>query len=329
LRVGVAGAGALGFHHIRLLREIDGAVCAGFIDTDPARAAKVAADLGVTAHDSLTTLLDSCDALCVVVPTSSHATVALEALRRGKHILVEKPLCSTLLEADMLLSAARREGVVVQTGHVERFNRAVRSALPYIDGPRFISSERLAPFNLRGSDVAVVLDLMIHDIDLVLTLLGAEVSDVQAVGVPVLTPSVDIANARMVFASGAVATITASRVSRERMRKLRIFQQSGYLSLDLASGGGEFYRLREGYDITAATAGPPSIEALVEHVPMTAPEGEPLALELQSFVDAVRGRSPVVVSGDDGRAALAVAHRIMTAIDASLVGGVAPRARRA
>jgi predicted dehydrogenase len=319
----VAGAGALGYHHIRLLRSVDGATCAGFTDTDPARAAKVSEELGVPAHDSLGSLLDACDALCIVVPTRAHAAVAMEAIGRGKHLLVEKPLCTNLEQADQLLAAARRAGLVVQTGHIERFNRAIRAALPYIDAPRFISSERLAPFNPRGTDVAVVLDLMIHDIDLVLTLLGGAVKDVQAVGVPVLTPNVDIANARIVFADGAVATITASRVSRERMRKLRIFQRSGYLSLDLAAGKGEFYRLREGFDVAAVASGTLSLESLVELVPVEAPEGEPLRLELQSFVDAVRGTGPVVVSGEDGRAALAVALRIMSSIDASLVDAAA------
>jgi predicted dehydrogenase len=213
----------------------------------------------------------------------------------------------------------------VQAGHIERFNRAVRAALPYVDSPRFISSDRLAPFNLRGSDVAVVLDLMIHDIDLVQTLIGGTVADIQAVGIPVLTPSVDIANARLAFANGAVATITASRVSRERMRKLRIFQQSGYLSLDLAAGNGEFFRLRKGFDPAQLLAGPPTLEAFVEHIPLVAPEGEPLKLELQAFVDAIHGRGPVVVTGDDGREALSVATRIMTSIEASLAGAMGRR----
>jgi predicted dehydrogenase len=330
LRVGVAGAGALGFHHIRLLREVDGAACAGFFDIDAARAASVSAELGVPAHASLDALLDACDALCVVVPTPAHATVGHAAITRGKHLLVEKPLCASVTEADALLAAARAAGTLVQTGHVERFNRAIRAALPFVDAPRFITSERLAPFNPRGTDVAVVLDLMIHDIDLVLTLLGGAVSDVQAVGVPVLTPSIDIANARLVFESGAVATITASRVSRERMRKLRVFQRSGYLSLDLAAGTGQFYRVRDDFDPTAMTAAPPTLESIVEYTPLSAPEAEPLALELQAFVDSVLGRSPPVVTGDDGRAALVVALRIMSAIEASLAGSAdALRPRRA
>jgi predicted dehydrogenase len=316
VRIGVAGAGALGYHHIRLLRELDGAVCAGFHDHDPARAARVAGELGVSAFASLDSLLDACDALCIVVPTSAHAAVAQQAIAQGKHLLVEKPLCTTLAEADAMLDAARSAGVLIQTGHIERFNRAMRAAMPYVDQPRFISSERLAPFNPRGTDVAVVLDLMIHDIDLVSTLVGGPVRDVHAVGVPVLTPNIDIANARLGFASGAVATITSSRVSRERMRKVRIFQSSGYLSLDLAAGTGEFYRVRGDVDPVALAAGPLSMESFVEVMPLDAPEGEPLRLELQSFVDAVRGLSPVVVTGEDGRAALAVALRILDAIGA-------------
>jgi predicted dehydrogenase len=301
-----------------LLRDIEGATCAGFHDIDPARAAHVSAELGVPAHPSLDALLAACDAICVVVPTPAHAAVAQAAIARGKHLLIEKPLCTSLAEADALISSAHRAGVVVQTGHIERFNRAIRAALPYVDSPRFISSDRLAPFNLRGSDVAVVLDLMIHDIDLVQTLIGAPVADVRAVGIPVLTPSVDIANARLEFAGGAVATITASRVSRERMRKIRIFQNSGYLSLDLATGTGDFYRLREGLNPAALMAGPLALESFVEHVALTAPEGEPLRLELQSFIDAVAGKAPVAVTGEDGREALSVATRIMQAIEQSL-----------
>lgn len=324
MRVGVAGAGALGYHHVRLLRAIDGATSAGFYDADAERSARVAADLGVRAHTSLDALIDASDAVCIVVPTPAHAAVAGAAIARGKHVFVEKPLCATLDEADALLAASAKAGVIVQTGHVERFNRAMRAALPYVDAPRFISSDRLAPFNPRGSDVAVVLDLMIHDIDLILTLTHSTVADVQAVGIPVLTPSVDIANARLAFSDGAVATITASRVSRERMRKLRIFQQSGYFSLDLAAGTGEYYRLRDGFDITALAKGPVALEAFVEHVALDAPEGEPLKLELQSFVDAVHGKSAVVVDGAAGRAALDVAMRILRAIEVSMAAAGNP-----
>jgi predicted dehydrogenase len=221
-------------------------------------------------------------------------------------------------EGDELVRLAQAAGVLVQTGHVERFNRAIRAALPYVEQPKFIESDRLAPFNPRGSEVAVVLDLMIHDIDLIATLVGSHVVDVQAVGVPLLTPSVDIANARLTFDTGAVANITASRVSRERLRKIRIFQPTGYLSLDLAAGTGEFYRLRRGVDLAALAMAPAGIEMFVERVPLDAPEGEPLKLELESFVAAVRGEQPVQVTAEEGRDALAIALRIVSEIDRTL-----------
>jgi predicted dehydrogenase len=326
IRIGVVGAGALGYHHVRLLRAVDGATLVGFHDVRTDRAQQVATELGVRAFESVDSLVDACDALTIAVPTPVHHAIAKIALEKGRHLLIEKPLAASLAEADDLLAIAKRTGALIQTGHVERFNRAVRAALPFVEAPRFIDSDRLAPFNPRGSDVAVVLDLMIHDIDLVLTLVGSHVADVAAVGVPVLTPFVDIANARIAFDSGVVANITSSRVSRERMRKVRIFQQSGYLSLDLAAGDGEFYRLRGDLDLAALAKGPLALEAFVERIPLAAPEGEPLRLEFESFVSAVRGEQPVVVSGDDGREALAVALRIVKEIERTLpsLAGVGP-----
>jgi predicted dehydrogenase len=314
-RVGVIGAGGLGVHHVRILRDLCGERFAGFVDENPARAAEVAAQYGVQAYASLEALLADVDAVSVVVPTTAHHAVASKALARGKHVFVEKPFTVTLEEADDLLMQSRAAGVVLQVGHVERFNRAVRAAMPYVDGPRFIESDRLAPFNPRGSDVAVVLDLMIHDLDLVHTLVGTRVADVQAMGMPVLTPQVDIANARLTFANGAVANITASRVSRERLRKLRIFQRSGYLSLDLAAGTGEFFRLRGDFDPMQLARAPRALEDFVERVPLEAPEAEPLVLELSQFLGALVGRNPVAVTGEEGRDALEAALRVQTAIE--------------
>jgi predicted dehydrogenase len=233
-------------------------------------------------------------------------------------VLIEKPIAVNLEEADELLELARRAGVLVQTGHVERFNRAIRAALPYVSSPRFVESNRLAPFNPRGSDVAVVLDLMIHDIDLVRTLVGGHVTSLDAVGVPVLTPFVDIASARLTFDSGAVANITSSRVSRDRTRKLRMFQASGYLTLDLGTGSGEFYRLRSDLDLPSLSKAPRAIDDFVERIPLEAPDGEPLRLEFESFVAAIRGAAPVVVTGEDGREALAVALGIVREIERTL-----------
>jgi predicted dehydrogenase len=317
-RVGVVGAGSLGFHHIRILRDLPGIRFSGFVETRRERAAEVARELGVTAHESLEDLLAISDAVIVVVPTSAHFSVASAAIERGKHVFIEKPITTTLDEADALLELARKKGAIVQIGHIERFNQAVRAALPYVNKPRFIDSERLAPFSPRGSDVAVVLDLMIHDIDLLLTLVGSGAKEISAVGVPVLTPMLDIANARVTFTSGAVANITSSRISRERKRKIRIFQQSGYLSLDLAAGTGEFFRLRSDIDPTEVRSAPADITAFVDRIKLEAPKGEPLKLELESFVSALKGEGPVVVTGDEGRLALGVALEIVREIELTL-----------
>lgn len=317
-RIGVVGAGSLGFHHIRILRDLPGLRFAGFVETNRDRAAKVEEELGVEAHDSLSELLAVADAVIIVVPTPAHFAVASEAIEKGKHVFIEKPMTTTIEEADSLLALATKRGVIIQIGHIERFNRAVRAALPFVKMPRFIDSERLAPFSPRGSDVAVVLDLMIHDIDLLLTLVGSAAKDIAAVGVPVLTPMLDIANARVTFTSGAVANITSSRISRERKRKIRIFQQSGYLSLDLAAGTGEFFRLKSDIDPLTVRTAPVDITAFVDRIPLEAPEGEPLRLELESFVAAITGEGPVVVTGEEGRLALGVALRIVKEIERTL-----------
>jgi len=318
VKIGVVGAGGLGRHHIGILRDVPGAELVGFYDVNDERARQVSSELGVRALSTLEALVDAADALTIVVPTPSHFDVAKKALERGRHLLIEKPITATLAEADELLAIANRTGAIVQTGHVERFNRAIRAALPYVEEPRFIESDRLAPFNPRGADVAVVLDLMIHDIDLVRTLVGARATSIHAVGIPILTPNIDIANARLTFASGAVANITASRVSRERMRKVRIFQHSGYLSLDLAAGNGEFYRLRRDLNLAALAQGALGVDDFVERIPLEAPEGEPLRLEFESFIRAVQGEADVPVTGEDGREALAVALEIVAEIERSV-----------
>jgi len=256
----------------------------------------------------------------VAVPTSAHVAVGLAVLGRGIPVLVEKPLADSVAGAERLVRAAGERGLVLQVGHVERFNRAVRAAAPYLEEPRFLQIDRLAPFQPRGTDVAVILDLMIHDLDLVLELVRADVTDVRATGVPLLTPHVDIANARIEFANGAVANVTASRVSRERTRKLRIFQPTGYFSLDLAQGSGDFYRLRAGWQTMAAT----KLEQIVEHVGLEAPEAEPLSLELESFLRAVRGEEEVVVSGAAGAQALALACRVADAVQTSPLAAARP-----
>lgn len=326
VRVGVVGVGSLGFHHARILRDVPGVVMAGIHDADPRRAGDVAAELGVEDRGSLEGLLDRSDAVVIAVPTSDHEPVALAALERGVHVLVEKPMAPTLAAADRILAAAEAAGAVVQIGHVERFNAAVLAAERYLDRPRFVESHRMAPFSPRSTDVAVVLDLMIHDVDLVLSLVGTQVREIAAAGVPVLTPNVDIANARLAFEGGAVANLTASRVSFERMRKIRLFQPSGYLSLNLADGTGEFLRLRESLPSpgTAGAAAGGGLKAtdlaeIVERIPLRGEPVEPLRRELESFRDAVTGAAEPAVSGEAGRDALAVTLSIEERIETHVV----------
>ena len=270
-------------------------------------------ELGVRAFTSVDALLDAVDAAVVVVPTPAHYDVASRALERGIHLLIEKPIAATLDQANRLVELARAKKAKLQVGHVERFNRAVRAAWPYLESPLFVESERLAPYNPRGADVAVVLDLLIHDIDLVHALVRDRVADVRAVGTGVLT-KVDMANAWLEFAGGAVANIKASRIARDRLRKVRIFQPGGYFSLDLAEGTGEFYRLKADVDLVALAKASQSIEKFVDRVKLKAPDGEPLKLEHDAFLAAIGG-AEVVVTGEDGRDALDVALRIVSEIE--------------
>lgn len=322
LPVGVIGVGALGRHHARHLATLPDVRLVGIHDTDADRAAAVAEELGTRAFAELEALLAEARAVSVAVPTPVHAEVGLRALDRGVPVLMEKPLAATLEEADALIRAARARGLQLQVGHIERYNRALRAAEPYLDEPRYIESQRLAPFQPRGTDVAVVLDLMIHDLDLVLHLTGGqEAVEVRASGLSVLSPHFDIANARVEFANGAVALATASRVSRDRVRRLRLFQPNGYLSLDLASGGGEFMRLRPDWQPGTGS----QLSDVVERVVLEAPEADALRLELQSFVHAVQGERPVVVSGEQGRAALALALRVSAAVRTTPLAAPAAR----
>jgi predicted dehydrogenase len=314
LPIGVVGVGALGRHHARHLAGLDEARLVGVHDTDHERARAVAGELGTTAFEDLDALLARVEAVTVAVPTPAHAAVGLRALGAGVPVLMEKPLAGTVVEADALIAAAARCALQLQVGHIERYNQALRAAEPYLHGPRYIESHRLAPFQPRGTDVAVVLDLMIHDLDLVLHLTGgAEATEVRASGLPLLSSHLDIANARVEFANGAVALATASRVSRERVRRLRLFQPNGYLSLDLASGSGEFMRVRPDWQPGTGNA----LTDVVERIVLQAPEADALQLELRSFVHAVRGQREVVVSGEEGRAALALALRVANAVRTS------------
>jgi predicted dehydrogenase len=303
----------LGFHHARLLQEIPEARLVGVHDVDRERALAVAAKLDTRAYTELDALLQEAEAVTIAVPTSRHYEVAVVALEHECDLLIEKPITHTTAEADRLIALAEEKGRIVQVGHIERFNGAVRACEPYLENPLFVESHRLAPFAARGTDVPVVLDLMIHDIDLILSLLRDQISDVRAVGVSVLSGSVDIANARLEFGAGGVANITASRVSIQRQRKIRFFQESGYVSLDLQKGTGEFYRRKSSEQPKGVDA--LSLTDFVEHIALRGDGADSLSLELQAFARAVRREIPVSVTAEQGRLALAIALDIVERIE--------------
>ncbi|MEP7327531.1 MAG: Gfo/Idh/MocA family oxidoreductase [Gemmatimonadota bacterium] len=314
LPVGVIGVGALGSHHARHLAGLPDVELVGVYDLVPARAADVAAKVDTQPFRDLDRLLARVKAVTIAVPTPAHADVGVRALEAGVAVLMEKPLASSLDDADRLVEAADRHHVNLQVGHVERFNRAIRAAMPYLAEPRYMESMRLAPFQARGTDVAVILDLMIHDLDLVLHLVGGiPAVDVRASGVAVLSPHPDMANARVEFGNGAVANVTASRMARDRIRKLRIFEPAGYFSLDLATGTGEFMRLRPDWRPSPGV----KLEDIVERILLDAPEADALRLELESFVAGVRGERRTGVSGEEGRSALALALQVAEAVNRS------------
>jgi predicted dehydrogenase len=299
LRVAVIGVGHLGQHHARLLGSLDDVELVGVVDTKPGRAEEIAAKYGTKAWPAASDLLGHVDAVTVAVPTVAHLDVALPFLERGVAALVEKPLAPTVADAERLIATAARAGVTLAAGHTERFNPAVAIALPLVSDPRFIEVHRLGTFPDRSLDIDVVFDLMIHDLDLLLTAVRSDVVAIEAVGVNVLTPRIDIANARLRFASGCIANVTASRISRDRVRKVRFFQHDSYVSIDYAAQEVEVYRLAPRGQL------PPIQGGKLDVV-----NDEPLRRELVDFVDAVRNRRAPGVTGEAGRDALELATRI-------------------
>jgi predicted dehydrogenase len=301
----VIGVGHLGRHHARLLAGMPDVELVAVVDSAPGRAAEIAGAHGVEALLDWREVRGRVDAVCVAVPTESHAEIAVGCIEAGAAALVEKPIASSMADATRIVEAAARQGVVCATGHSERFNPAVAAALPHIRDPRFVEVHRLGAFPDRSLDVDVIFDLMIHDLDLLLSSVGSEVVGIEAVGVNVLTAKTDIANARLRFASGCIANLTASRISRDRVRKARFFQRASYVSIDFAAREVEVYRL-------VAGEGRPSIDG--GRLPVA--DDEPLRRELEDFIQAVRdGRAPGVTAAA-GRDALALATRIAEAMSA-------------
>ncbi len=303
IRVAVVGCGEFGRNHARVYRELENVELVGVFDQDAERAGKIAQEFQTRAFSSLGELRGAVDATSVAVPTVAHRDVGCALMEMGIDVLVEKPMARTVAEADELIAVAKRKARILQVGHVERFNPAVRAVEPVVNRPLFFEVHRLGVFTPRSLDVDVIYDLMIHDLDILLAMVNEPVEEVRAVGIPVLTDKVDIAHARLEFAGGAVANLTASRVSTERVRKMRFFQQHEYISLD--------YARRDALRVGVERPGPQP-EFGFEKLP--APETEPLRAELEAFVEAVKTRVAPKTDGAAGRAALELASRVMESI---------------
>ncbi len=307
LKVGVVGVGHLGRHHARLYRQLDGVELVGVVDRDAERARSIAEEFGCAVYDDISGLAREVQAASVAVPTAQHHVVAPPLLEHGVDVLIEKPLARTLDEADVILDASERSGRLVMVGHTERFNPAVKALAAAVSAPRFFEIHRLAEFSARSTDIDVVRDLMIHDLDLLLHLDGGEPTSVDAVGVAALTDKIDIANARIRLTSGCVANLTASRISLEPLRRIRVFQARTYLSCDTGKRSVERCRLALSPD------GAPRID----YERLAVEDEEPLANELAAFVGSVRTRTTPAVDGRQGRRALELARRVSDAIEAA------------
>ncbi len=316
-RIGVIGVGVHGMHHVRLLSSMGEAVFAGVYDADPMAADRVGKEFGVHICRTPQELFDIVDCVSVVSPTITHHEIVMAALDAGRHVLVEKPIAATVAEADELVAESARRGLVMAVGHIERFNPAYRSVAPLGFAPLFIESHRLSVFNPRGTDVAVVLDLMIHDIDIVLDMVRRPVRSVVANGVAVVSNEVDIANARIEFEGGCVANLTASRISHRKMRKVRTFQKNAYISMDFLTGESEVFALEPGARPAALPGALPSGMEGISYRTFPNDGGNALQLELADFIRAVETGGPPRVTGTAGRDALAVASRVMDSVAAS------------
>ncbi len=320
LNIGVIGVGHLGSLHSKMYAEIESANFVGVYDMNEEKRNEIASKYKVKAFPSIDELLKNVEAVSIATVTTTHHDVAKHVLNAGKHVLIEKPITSTIAEADELIAIAKEKGILIQVGHIERFNPAIISLEAYQLNPMFIESHRLAQFNPRGTDVAVVLDLMIHDIDIILSLVNSPVKQIDANGVAVVSDTPDIANARLQFENGCVANVTSSRISRTKMRKMRMFQSNAYIAIDFQQGSADVFRLgKEGEGSIWSTMllgqigeGKNKRSIIYEQPEMK--KINALKYELESFVSAVQNNARPVVNGEDGRMALDVAQQIMNKI---------------
>lgn len=319
IKIGVIGAGHLGKIHIKCIKQVDSLELVGFYDTDKNNAKDVEKQFDVKCFPSIESLINECDAVDIVTPTVVHFELASQALRKSKHVFIEKPIVATPEEAKQLRKIAADANVKVQVGHVERFNPAMIAASPYISDPKFIESHRLSMFQQRGADVPVVLDLMIHDIDIVLHLINAKIKNISASGVAVISPTPDIASARIEFENGCVANLTASRISINPMRKTRIFQQNSYISIDFLNKKTEIISLSEATSSEILQSGLPiDIDGNRRYLTFKRPitiDTNAIVEELQSFATSILNNNKPVVTLDDGNYALEVAYKILEEIE--------------
>jgi len=305
VRCGVVGVGSLGQHHARIYASLDDVELVGIVDSDPARAAEIAERHGTKVFSAPEELAEACEALSIVVPTDLHAKVAIPVMQKGAHLLVEKPICASLEEAASVLQVAKETDRLVQVGHIEHFNPVMSYLEENVQEPLYITADRLAPFNIRGTEVGVVLDLMIHDIGIIQQLVKSPIEKIDSVGVNVLSGKEDIANARIQFSNGCVANINTSRVSTKKVREIRVFQKSGYLSLNFMEQSGHLVR-KEGLSLQK------------EEIPIE--KDEPLKLELSAFVECVREKRNPKVGGEEAASALEVAITITEQIRTHMLG---------
>lgn len=315
LKIGVLGAGHLGKIHLRLLQESSDYELVGFYDSQPQIAAKISREFGYRSFSEVDSLLDEVDVIDIVTPTISHFELGKKALEKGLHIFLEKPITATVEEANELVSLAKAKGLLGMVGQVERFNPALMAANPYINTPMFIESHRLAEFNPRGTDVSVVLDLMIHDIDAILSVVQSKVIDVQASGVSIISETPDIANARLRFENGCVANLTASRISMKTMRKSRFFQRDAYVSVDFFEKKTEVVRMQNApesaEDFAMILENAEGVKKQIFFDNPEVKEGNAILMELEHFADAINNNIEPIVSLQAGTSALEVAHQIL------------------
>lgn len=325
LKVGVVGTGHLGKIHTKLFKEVESAELIGVYDIDETKAEETAKELGTKAFTNLDELLSKVEGVSIVATTSAHYELAKKAFEKDVNVLVEKPITATIPQAEEIVEIAEEKNLVLQVGHIERFNPALLSLEKYHLDPNFIQTDRLAQFNPRGTDVAVVLDLMIHDIDIILSLVKSEVKEIKASGVAVVSDNIDIANARLEFENGAVANVTASRISQKKMRKMRMFQQSGYIALDFITGVAEVYRLvgqnemDENHFISFGEMGVGEKKKFVVYEQPEIKQVNALKHELELFIKSVNSKTRPVVGGIDGLKALKVADEIIKKIEESRI----------